>query len=137
MRDEMARGKVSTAPFASLLALPGKPIFVSSRVLMRFAPIRTLFATRRCKHALIAIEHGAEELLQCKRVEFATAACRRVRLKHSPPVALANSLPAQFITYQTRNSVQSNGATSAYAAQIRIDIEKYAKAVKISGARAD
>jgi hypothetical protein len=99
---------------------------------MRFAPIRTLFATGRCKHAPIAIEHGAEELLQCKRVKFATAAGRRVRLKHSPPVALANSLPAQFITYQTRNSVQSNGATSHIVRHMHANKTVFALAVFVT-----
>ena len=108
----MARGEVSTAPFASLLARPGKPILAGGRVLTRFAPIRARFACGRSKHAPIAIEHGAEELLQCKKVEFASAACRRIPAKHRPPAALENSLPAQFITYQTQNSVQSNGANS-------------------------
>ena len=108
----MARGEISTASFASLLARPGKPILASGSVLKPFSPNRELFACARFKRAPIAIEHEAEELLQCKRVEFATAACSRVRVKHRPPAALANSLPAQFITYQTRNSVQSNGASS-------------------------
>ncbi len=108
----MARGEISTALFASLLAHPGKPILAGGGVLTGFTPIRALFACGRSKHAPIAIEHGAEELLQCERVEFSTAACSRVRAKRRPPAALVNSLPAQFITYQTRNSVQSNGATS-------------------------
>ena len=108
----MARGEVSTAPFASLLARPGKPILAGGRVLTRFTPIRVIFARGRSKRAPIAIEHEAEELLQCERVEFATAACRRIPAKRRPPAALGNSLPAQFITYQTRNSVQSNGASS-------------------------
>jgi len=108
----MARGKVSTTPFASLLAHPGKPIFISGRILTWFAPIRALFAYDRSRHAPIAIEHQDEEWLQCKRVEFANEACSRVRAKRRPPVALVNSLPAQFITYQTQNSVQSNGASS-------------------------
>lgn len=112
MRNEMARGEISTAPFASLLAHPGKPILAGGRVLTRFAPNRALVACGRSRHAPTAIEHGTEELLQCKRVEFATAACRRVRMKRRPPAALENSLPAQFITYQNRNSVQLNGATS-------------------------
>ena len=112
MRGEMARGEISTAPFASLLAHPGKPILAGGRGLTRFAPIRALFACSRPKHAPIAIEHGAEELLQCKRVKFATAACRRVLAKRRPPAALGHSLSAQFITYQTQNSVQSNGASS-------------------------
>ena len=118
----MARGKVSTALFASLLARPGKPIFASGRGLTWFAPIRALFACGRSKHASIAIKHEAEELLQCKRVEFSTAACSRVRMKRHPPAALANSLPAQFITYKTRNSVQSNGATSHYLKTKAIEI---------------
>ena len=113
MRDEMARVEVSTEPFASILARPGKPIFASGSVLKPFAPIRALFAFGRSKRAPIAIKHETEELLQCKRAEFATAACSRVRMKHRPPAALENSLPAQFITYQTRNSVQSNGPISA------------------------
>src|SRR5450759_4811666 len=114
MRGEMARGKISTAPFASLLAHPGKPIFVSGRILTRFAPIRALFACGRSRHIPIAIKCEAKELLQCKRAEFATAECMRIPAKRRPPAALGNSLPAQFITYQTRNSVQSNGATSTW-----------------------
>src|SRR3972149_764950 len=121
MRGEMARGEISTAPFASLLARRGTPIFSGSKVLTCFTPIRARFACGRSEHAPIAIEHGTEELLQCKRVGFATAACSRVLVKHRPPVALANSLPAQFITYQTRNSVQSNGASSVVFHKKRSD----------------
>ena len=112
MSDEMARGEVLTEPFASLLAHPGKPNLAGGRVLTQFLRIRAVFACGRSRHAPTAIEHGAEDLLQCKRVEFANAACRRIPAKHRPPAALGNSLPAQFITYQTRNSVQSNGASS-------------------------
>jgi hypothetical protein len=112
MRSEMARVEISTEQFASILAHPGEPILTRGRVLTRFAPNRALFACGRSKHAPIAIEHGDEELLQCERVEFPTAVCSRVRVKRRLPAALGNSLPAQFITYQTRNSVQSNGATS-------------------------
>jgi hypothetical protein len=36
------------------------------------------------------------------------------RTSKAPPAALENSLQAQFITYPTRNSVQSSGATSHY-----------------------
>ena len=138
MRGEMARGKVSTAPFASLLARPGKPILASGSVLKPFSPNRELFACARSKRAPIAIEHEAEELLQCKRVEFATAACSRVRAKRRPPAALGNSLPAQFITYQTRNSVQSNGASSTQQADIKQAKEywrEYEKRTKTQGKR--
>jgi len=105
MRGEIARVEVSTAPFALILAHPGKPILTGGGVLTGFAPIRALCAFGRSKHAPIAIKHGDEELLQCERVEFATAACSCVRVKCRLPTALENSLPAQFITYQTRNSV--------------------------------
>mgnify|MGYP001601270927 CR=1 FL=1 len=113
----MARGKLSTTSFASLLVRPGKPIFTGARVLAQVTPNRARFACARSKHASTAIEHEAEELLQCKRVEFSSAACRRIPAKYRPPVALGNSLHAQFITYQTRNSVQSNGASSFFAEQ--------------------
>ena len=112
MRVEMAGAEISTVLFASILAHPGKPIFTGGAILTRFAPIRVLFAWGRSEHTPIAIEHGTEELLECERIEFATAACSRVQAKHRPPAALGNSLQVQFITYQTRNSVQSNGTTS-------------------------
>ena len=108
----MARVEISTAPFASFLAHPGKPILTGGGVLTEFAPIRAIFACARSNPLSVAIEREDEELLQCKRGKFATVACSRVRVKRRPPAALENSLPAQFITYQTRNSVQSNGATS-------------------------
>ncbi|MCR4297840.1 MAG: hypothetical protein NUV75_03650, partial [Gallionella sp.] len=120
MKDEMARGKISTAPFASILAHPGKPNLAGGRVVRQFPRIRALFACGRSKHVPIAIEHGDEELLQCKRVEFAAAACRRIPAKRRPPAALGNSLPAQFITYQTRNSVQSNGASSTQSIEFDV-----------------
>ena len=110
----MARVEISTAPFASFLAHPGKPILTGGGVLTEFAPIRAIFACARSNPLSVAIEREDEELLQCKRGKFATVACSRVRVKRRPPAALENSLPAQFITYQTRNSVQSNGATSHY-----------------------
>jgi len=112
MRGEMARGKISTAPFASILAHPGTPIFAGGEILKRFAPVRALFACGRPKPVLMAIECEAAELLQCIRVEFPIAAHGCVRVKRRPPAAVENSLQAQFTTYQTRNSVQSNGATS-------------------------
>jgi 2-methylcitrate dehydratase len=112
MRGEMARAVISTAPFVSILAHPGKPILAGGGALMRFVPIRALFACARPNSVSVAIEHEAEESLQCNKVEFATATCSRVPTKHRLPVALEDSLPAQFITYRTRNSVQSNGATA-------------------------
>ena len=112
MRVEMAGAGISTVPFASILAHPGKPIFTGGAILTRFAPIRVLFAWGRPKPVRMAIECKAEELLQCMRVEFPTAARGRVRLTRCPPATVENSLQAQFITYQTRNSVQSNGTTS-------------------------
>jgi len=81
MRGEMARVEISTAPFASILAHPGKPILPGSGVLTRLAPIRAFFACDCSKHLPIAIEREAEELLQCERVKFATVACSRVRVR--------------------------------------------------------
>lgn len=117
----MARAEISTAPFASILAHPGKPILAGSEVLTRFASSRALCSGRRSKRAPIAIEREVEELLQFERAEFATAACSRVRAKRRLPVAVGTSLQAQFITYQARNSVQSNGATSVVAAALSSD----------------
>jgi hypothetical protein len=102
MRSEMGRAEISTAPSASILAHPGKPIFNSGAVVPRFVPVRALFSWVRSNRAPIPTEREAEELLQCEKVDCAAAACRLT--------------PAQFFTYQTRNSVQSNGATS----QVRV-----------------
>ena len=100
MRGEMARGKISTAPFASILAHPGTPIFAGGEILKRFAPVRALFACGRPKPVRMAIECKAEELLQCMRVEFPAAtrsrtphalpACRRGKLSTSAVHHLAN-----------------------------------------------
>ena len=85
--------------------------FVTHRVLTRFASNRVVFVCDRSKHAPIAIEHEDGALLQCERVEFPTAVCNRVRVQRRLPAVLGSALPVQFITYQTRNSVQSYGAS--------------------------
>ena len=85
----MTRAGVSTAPFASILAHPGKPIFAGGEILKRFGPPKPM---------LMAIECEAAELLQCIRVEFPIAAHGCVRVKRRPPAAVENSLQAQFIT---------------------------------------
>jgi len=115
--------EISTMPFASILAHPGKPSLAGGKVLTRFAPIRALLASRCSKQVPRAIKRDDEELLQCQRVGFSDVACSRVRAMRWPPVALENSLQAQFITYQRRNSVQSNGAASEGMKKKSVTIE--------------
>ena len=116
---------MSTPPFALILAHSGKPIFAGGGVFARFAPVRALFACGRPKPVPMAIECEAEELLQCTRVEFPIAARGRVSVKRRPPAAVEYSLQAQFITYQTRNSVQSNGATSVADALSAVRFQRF------------